>query len=243
MNYSDYNTVADSNIDKQKLDDLEKKEHAWIKNVQSRINPINNNLGITSPETMGYNQLQPLNFNSPMHIEYQQPDPAPAPTSARAPAPTSARAPAPTFAPAVVPTLAHAPAHAPSHALSLLHVPAPAPALAQTHVHNQLDYNNHPCVECDKTKITFKCTLCDTDFGRKSSLMKHNKRFHQAFQQNEKGTKRKSNFDETHNKRIKSTRGVKRKLGIYSVPSLGWIEQKHKKPRTELTVYEPYSLE
>ena len=217
------------------MDDLEKKEHAWIKNVQSRINPINNNLGITSPETMGYNQLQPLNFNSPMHIEYQQPDPAPAPTSARAPAPT--------FASAVVPTLAHAPAHASSHALSLLHVPAPAPALAQTHVHKQLDYNNHPCVECDKTKITFKCTLCDTDFGRKSSLMKHNKCFHQAFQQNEKGTKRKSNFVETHNKRIKSTRGVKRKLGIYSVPSLGQLEQKHKKPRTELTVYEPYSLE
>merc|ERR1711891_33868 len=105
LNYSDYNTVADSNIDKQKLDDLEKKEHAWIKNVQSRINPINNNLGITSPETMGYNQLQPLNFNSPMHIEYQQPD----------------------------------------------HAPAPAPALAQTHVHNQLDYNNQSCVECDKT--------------------------------------------------------------------------------------------
>merc|ERR1711895_230681 len=137
LNYSDYNTVADSNIDKQKLDDLEKKEHAWIKNVQSRINPINNNLGITSPETMGYNQLQPLNFNSPMHIEYQQPVPAPAPTSARAPAPISARAPAPisarapapTFASAVVPTLAHAPAHASSHALSLLHVPAPAPAL------------------------------------------------------------------------------------------------------------------
>merc|ERR1711895_21678 len=137
LNYSDYNTVANSNIDKQKLDDLEKKEHAWIKNVQSKINPINNNLGITSPETMGYNQLQPLNFNSPMHIEYQQPDPAPAPTSARAPAPTSARAPAPTFAPAVVltlspapiPTLAPAPAHAPSHALALLHVPAPAPVL------------------------------------------------------------------------------------------------------------------
>ena len=163
LNYSDYNTVADSNIDKQKLDDLEKKEHAWIKNVQSRINPINNNLGITSPETMGYNQLQPLNFNSPMHIEYQQPVPAPAPTSARAPAPISARAPAPTFASAVVPTLAHAPAHASSHALSLLHVPAPAPALAQTHVHNQLDYNNQSCVECNKLKITFNYTLCDTE--------------------------------------------------------------------------------
>merc|ERR1712236_177171 len=125
LNYSDYNTVADSNIDKRNLENLEKKEHAWIKNVQSRINPINNNLGITSPETMGYNQLQPLNFNSPMHIEYQQPVPAPAPTSARAPAPISAQAPAPTFASAVVPTLAHAPAHASSHALSLLHVPAP----------------------------------------------------------------------------------------------------------------------
>ena len=97
--------------------------------------------------------------------------------------------------------------------------------------------------QCAKTSVIFKCTLCNTDFSRKSSLMKHNKRFHEAFYQIEKGIKRKSNFEETHNKRFKSTRGEKRKLGVYSVPSLGWIEQKHKKPRTELAVYEPYSLE
>ena len=48
---------------------------------------------------------------------------------------------------------------------------------------------------------------------------------------------RKSNFDVTPNKRFKSTRGKKRKLGVYSVPSLGGIEHKHKKPCSELTVY------
>merc|ERR1711984_38308 len=56
----------------------------------------------------------------------------------------------------------------------------------------------------DKTKITFKCTLCDTDFARKSSLMRHNKCFHEAFHQIEKDIKRKSNFEETHNKRFVS---------------------------------------
>ena len=44
--------------------------------------------------------------------------------------------------------------------------------------------------------------------------MKHNKRFHEAFNQIEKGKKRKSNFDVTP-KRFKSTRGEKRKLGFY----------------------------
>ena len=97
--------------------------------------------------------------------------------------------------------------------------------------------------QCAKTSVIFKCTLCNTYFARKSSLISHNKRFYEAFYQIEKVVKRKSNFDVIPNKRFKSTRGEKRKLGVYSVPSLGWIEQKHKKPRTELSVYEPYSLE
>merc|ERR1712215_267440 len=161
-------------------------------------------------------------------------------------------------------TLTHAPAHASvfTHALAptLTWAHAPAPTLTHALAPISTPTNNlqssQSCDECnqtklpmitrdkrsDKTKITFKCTLCDTDFARKSSLMRHNKRFHEAFHQIEKGIKRKSNFEETHNKRFKSTRGEKRKLGVYSVPSLGWIEQKHKKPRTELSVYEPYSF-
>ena len=159
-----------------------------------------------------------------------------------APTLAPALAPAPTFALALAPapTLAPTPAPAPSRALALVHVPAPAPALAQTHVHNQLDYNNQSCVECNKLKITFKCTLCDTDFGRKSSLMKHNKRFHQAFNQIEKGIKRKSNFYEIPNKRFKSTRGEKRKM---IMRELNHISPPNKKPHTELATYEPYSLE
>ena len=37
-----------------------------------------------------------------------------------------------------------------------------------------------------KTMVTFKCALCDTYFGRKSSLMKYNERFHKSFNQIEK---------------------------------------------------------
>ena len=224
--------------------------------MQSKINPINNNLGFTSPEILEYNQPQPLNFNSPMHIEYQQPAPAPAPpptlvplpapTLAPVPAPESAPTLAPAPTPAPAPTLAPSPALAPALTLKAASAPEPAhtlapsraPAPALTHVHNQLEYNNQPCVECNKSKITFKCTLCDTDFGRKSSLIKHNKRFHQAFNQIEKGIKRKSNFYEIPNKRFKSTRGEKRKMITRE-----FISPPNKKPRTELATYEPYSLE
>ena len=68
--------------------------------------------------------------------------------------------------------------------------------------------------------------------------MKHNKRFHQAFNQIEKGIKRKSNFHEIPNKRFKSSRGVKRKMITKE-----FISPQNKKPRTELATYEPYSLE
>ena len=155
--------------------------------------------------------------------------------------PAPAPAPAPILAPAPAPASTSAPA------LALASISAPAST------HNQ---PSQSCVECDQTKlpmitrdkqcaktsVIFKCTLCNTDFSRKSSLMKHNKRFHEAFYHIEKGIKRKSNFDVIPNKRLKSTRGEKRKLEVYSVPSLGWIEQKNKKPRTELAVYKPYSL-
>ena len=70
--------------------------------------------------------------------------------------------------------------------------------------------------------------------------MKHNKRFHQAFNQIEKGIKRKSNFYEIPNKRFKSTRGEKRKM---IMRELNHISPPNKKPHTELATYEPYSLE
>merc|ERR1712055_146086 len=116
--------------------------------------------------------------------------------------------------------MGHAPAHAPAPTLTFTLAPAPAPT-------NNLQ-SSQSCDECnqtklpmitrdkrsDKTKITFKCTLCDTDFARKSSLMRHNKRFHEAFHQIEKGIKRKSNFEETHKKDLRVQEGRKGNLGF-----------------------------
>ena len=214
------------------------------------------------PTPIEYNQPTPIEYNQPASIEYNQPEPIeynkPAtlqytkhtpieyiqpPTHALVPAP----APTPAFTHALAPIRTPAPAPAPTPVPTLAPISAPTNNLQTSQSCDECNQTKLPMItrdkRCDKTKITFKCTLCDTDFARKSSLMRHNKRFHEAFHQIEKGIKRKSNFEETHNKRFKSTRGEKRKLGVYSVPSLGWIEQKHKKPRTELSVYEPYSLE
>merc|ERR1712208_62404 len=135
-----------------------------------------------------YNQPAPIEYNQPAPIEYNQ-----SPTHALVPA----SVPAPAFTHALAPTLTPAPAPTP--------VPTLAPISAPTNnfqTSQSCDECNHtklPMINrdkrCDKTNITFKCTLCDTDFARKSSLMRHNKRFHEAFHQIEKGIKRKSNFE------------------------------------------------
>merc|ERR1712208_152358 len=157
-----------------------------------------------------YNQPAPIEYNQPAPIEYNQ-----SPTHALVPA----SVPAPAFTHALAPTLTPAPAPAPTHVSTLAPISAPTYNLQTSQSCDECNQTKLPMItrdkHCDKTKITFKCTLCDTDFGRKSSLMRHNKRFHEAFHQIEKGIKRKSNFEETHNKRFKSTRGEKRKLGVY----------------------------
>merc|ERR1712208_13647 len=202
------------------------------------------------PAPIEYNQLTPIEYNQPATLQYTKHTPIEynqTPTHALAPTLTHAPAPAPVFTHALAPTLTHAPAPPPVLTHALAPISTPTNNLQTSQSCDECNQTKLPMItrdkRCDKTKITFKCTLCDTDFARKSSLMRHNKRFHEVFHQIEKGIKRKSNFEETHNKRFKSTRGEKRKLGVYSVPSIGWIEQKHKKPRTELSVYEPYSLE
>merc|ERR1711888_193195 len=69
-----------------------------------------------------------------------------------------------------------------------------------------------PQVQDDKTKITFKCTICNTNFKKKASLMRHNRDFHDAFYQSERGIKRKTANKGSVKKRVKTTtRGVKRK--------------------------------
>ena len=66
-----------------------------------------------------------------------------------------------------------------------------------------------------KKNVFYTCTRCNTNFKKQSSLMNHNKRFHAAFDQVEKGHKRKSKeevlpYDVPLLKQRK-TRGVKRR--------------------------------
>ena len=66
-----------------------------------------------------------------------------------------------------------------------------------------------------KKNVFYTCTRCNTNFKKQSSLMNHNKRFHAAFDQIEKGHKRKAKeevlpYDVPLLKQRK-TRGVKRR--------------------------------
>ena len=66
-----------------------------------------------------------------------------------------------------------------------------------------------------KKNVFYTCTRCNTNFKKQSSLMNHNKRFHAAFDQVEKGHKRKPKeevlpYDDPLLKQQK-TRGVKRR--------------------------------
>merc|ERR1712215_178328 len=100
------------------------------------------------------------------------------------------------------------------------------------------EYKDYDIIKNDAI-VTFKCTLCDTNFKKKSALMRHNKDFHDAFYQTEKGLKRKSNNNSLTNKRMKSERtGVKRQGTQAKL-----ISPPHKKANTEIVVYEPYVVE
>ena len=56
--------------------------------------------------------------------------------------------------------------------------------------------------------VIFSCTICQTNFGTKKKLQRHMKNIHDAFNQFEKGIKRKSKQDKTSPKKIKTTREV-----------------------------------
>ena len=98
---------------------------------------------------------------------------------------------------------------------------------------NYQDYDS--TTQDDKTKITFKCTICNTDFKKKTSLMRHNRDFHDAFHQTERGEKRKASKNESSTKRMKTvSRGEKRKSTMIK-------HTDNKKPNTDIVVYEPYA--
>ena len=56
--------------------------------------------------------------------------------------------------------------------------------------------------------VIFTCTICQSNFGSKKKLQRHMKNIHDAFNQVEKGIKRKSKQDKISPKKIKTTREV-----------------------------------
>ena len=56
--------------------------------------------------------------------------------------------------------------------------------------------------------VIFSCTICQTNFGTKKKLQRHMKNIHDAFNQVEKGFKRKSKQDKTSAKKLKTSREV-----------------------------------
>ena len=56
--------------------------------------------------------------------------------------------------------------------------------------------------------VIFTCTICQSNFGSKKKLQRHMKNIHDAFNQVEKGIKRKSKQDKISPKKFKTTREV-----------------------------------
>ena len=56
--------------------------------------------------------------------------------------------------------------------------------------------------------VIFSCTLCQTNFGTKKKLQRHMENIHDAFNQVEKGIKRKTKQDKTSAKKLKTSREV-----------------------------------
>ena len=86
-----------------------------------------------------------------------------------------------------------------------------------------------------KKNVFYTCTRCNTNFKKQSSLMNHNKRFHAAFDQVEKGHKRKSKeevlpYDVPLLKQQK-TRGAKRRY------------DQNKGSNKAMVPYKPYVVE
>ena len=86
-----------------------------------------------------------------------------------------------------------------------------------------------------KKNVFYTCTRCNTNFKKQSSLMNHNKRFHAAFDQVEKGHKRKPKeevlpYDVPLLKQQK-TRGVKRRY------------EQNKGSNKAMVPYQPYVVE
>ena len=201
-------------------------------------------LQYTHPSALQYTQPSSLQYTQPSALQYSQP------SALQYSQPSQLQYTQPSALQYTQPSPLH---YSQPSALQYTH-PSPLNSTDTKRSLPQLKQENR-CIECDDdiavreykdydtikndAIVTFKCTLCDTNFKKKSALMRHNKDFHDAFYQTEKGLKRKSNNNSLTNKRMKSERtGVKRQGTQAKL-----ISPPHKKANTEIVVYEPYVVE
>ena len=97
---------------------------------------------------------------------------------------------------------------------TLNEAPSTSTAVIQPAAKHVVKYENYTYKNPSRIPemTTYICERCNTHFKKQSSLINHNKRFHAAFDQTEKGKKRESNEEITHGvRKITKMNNQKRK--------------------------------
>ena len=105
---------------------------------------------------------------------------------------------------------------------TLNEAPSTSTAVIQPAAKHVVKYENYTYKKPSRIPemTTYICERCNTHFKKQSSLINHNKRFHAAFNQTEKGKKRGSNEEITHGvRKITKMNNQKRKRIQNSTPN------------------------
>ena len=105
---------------------------------------------------------------------------------------------------------------------TLNEAPSTSTAVIQPTAKHVVKYENYTYKKPSRIPemTTYICERCNTHFKKQSSLINHNKRFHAAFDQTEKGKKRGSNEEITHGvRKITKMNNQKRKRIQNSTPN------------------------
>ena len=105
---------------------------------------------------------------------------------------------------------------------TLNEAPSTSTAVIQPAAKHVVKYENYTYKNPSRIPemTTYICERCNTHFKKQSSLINHNKRFHAAFDQTEKGKKRESNEEITHGvRKITKMNYQKRKRIQNSTPN------------------------
>ena len=105
---------------------------------------------------------------------------------------------------------------------TLNEAPSTSTAVIQPAAKHVVKYENYTYKKPSRIPemTTYICERCNTHFKKQSSLINHNKRFHAAFDQTEKGKKRESNEEITHGvRKITKMNNQKRKRIQNSTPN------------------------